>query len=67
MSEHDSHETERGEPRPARVRQLIADITRRLGPVCQHMPTDEFDAMVRRMAEVEYKYEQRGSATRDLR
>jgi hypothetical protein len=49
------------------VRELVADITRRLGPVCQHMPLGQFESMVRRMAEVEYKYEQRGSATRDLR
>jgi len=61
------HDAQQSEPRPARVRELIADITRRIGPACRHMPADEFDAMVRRMAEVEYKYEQRGSATRDLR
>ena len=61
------HDVPQSEPRPTRVRELIADITRRIGPVCQHMPADQFDDMVRRMAEVEYKYEQRGSATRDLR
>ena len=54
-------------PPAPRVRELIANITRRLGPVCQHMPPEEFAAMVRRMAEVEHKYEQLGAATRDLR
>jgi hypothetical protein len=66
MPERERHEQQQ-EQRPARVRELIADITRRLGAVCRQMPPDEFDAMVRRMAEVEHKYEQRGSATRDLR
>ena len=55
------------EPTPARLQELIANITRRLASVCQHMPADEFARMVRRMAEVEYKYETLGSATRDLR
>ena len=52
---------------PPRVQELIANITRRIAAVCQHMPADEFAAMVRRMAEVEYKYERLGSGTRDLR
>ena len=54
-------------PPPPRVRELIENITRRLASVCQHMPPDEFAAMVRGMAEVEHKYEQLGAATRDLR
>ena len=52
---------------PARVQQLIANISRRIAPLCQHMPAEQFTAMVRRMAELEYKYETLGSATRDLR
>jgi hypothetical protein len=55
------------EPISARLKELIANITRRLEPVCRSMPADEFAAMVRRMAEVEYKYERLGSGTRDLR
>ena len=35
---------------------LIRNISRRLRPVCKEMPQREFDAMVRRMAEIELKY-----------
>jgi len=55
------------EPLLPRVQELVADLTRRLTPVCAHMPVSEFTALVRRMAEIEYKYEQLGSGSRELR
>ena len=43
----------------ARLQGLIADITRRLRPVCGAMPEAEFRTLVDRMARTQYKYEMR--------
>ena len=55
------------EPLLPRVQELVADLTRRLTPVCAHMPAGEFATLVRRMAELEYKYEQLGGGSREPR
>ena len=35
---------------------LVKSISKRLRPVCSQMPSAEFDAMVRQMADIELKY-----------
>jgi hypothetical protein len=45
--------TQKDSPRLAELRAAIAE---RLRNVCSAMPQDEFDTLVARMAEVEYKY-----------
>jgi hypothetical protein len=39
------------------VRELEDEIARRLQPICSHIPSEEFLALVRKMAEVQYKYD----------
>jgi hypothetical protein len=46
--------TQKDSPRLAELR---AAISERLRKVCGAMPQHEFDALVARMAEVEYRYE----------
>jgi hypothetical protein len=41
-----------------RLLTLRADISRRLRKVCEAMPQGEFDQLVARIAQLEYKYEQ---------
>jgi hypothetical protein len=43
---------------PERLAELRTDIGKRLRNVCAAMPQDEFDRLVERIAEIEYKYEQ---------
>jgi hypothetical protein len=40
---------------------LKADISLRLRPVCSHFPEAEFDALVDRIAGIEYKYAQKAA------
>ena len=42
---------------------LIKGISKRLRPVCSRMPTVEFDAMVREMADIELKYADHAAPT----
>jgi hypothetical protein len=44
---------------PARAEQIRADITARLGGVCAHWPEAEFDELVRAIADVTLRYEDR--------
>jgi hypothetical protein len=46
----------RTRPGPTTLEHLTADIARRLRPVVSGMPPAEFDALVRRMAELELKF-----------
>jgi hypothetical protein len=49
-------------PAPTRDERLAAlrsDLARRLRPLCSAMPDDEFDALVRQMAERQLRYELR--------
>jgi hypothetical protein len=46
-------------PRPPRLERLVQDIARRLRPVCSSMPREEFEAMVRTIAERTYRWETR--------
>jgi hypothetical protein len=41
-----------------RLAMLRADISQRLRKVCEAMPQHEFDQLVERIAQLEYKYEQ---------
>jgi hypothetical protein len=41
-----------------RLETLRVDIALRLRKVCVAMPQDEFDRLVERIAQLEYKYEQ---------
>jgi hypothetical protein len=41
-----------------RLEALRVDIALRLRRVCEAMPEQEFDALVDRIAQLEYKYEQ---------
>jgi hypothetical protein len=41
-----------------RLETLRIDIARRLRNICEAMPQQEFDALVERIAQLEYKYEQ---------
>ena len=41
-----------------RLLTLRADISRRLRKVCEALPQGEFDQLVERIAQLEYKYEQ---------
>jgi hypothetical protein len=52
---------------PARLVELRTSIAQRLRTVCGSMPQDEFDRLVQRIAQIEYKYEQieLGSARAD--
>jgi hypothetical protein len=43
---------------PDRLLQLRANIADRLRRICAAMPEDDFERLVRRIAEIEYKYEQ---------
>jgi hypothetical protein len=43
---------------PARLVELRTSIARRLRAVCSAMPPHDFDGLVQRIAEIEYKYEQ---------
>ena len=43
--------------RLARVQEVIADLTARLRAVCDNLPSEEFQALVRQIAEVTVKYE----------
>ena len=45
---------------PARVDEVVVDVSARLGRVCGHLPVAEFDASVRRIAEFKVKYERAG-------
>ena len=45
------------EGREARVREVTADVAFRLLGVCAGLARDEFEALVRRIAEVTVKYE----------
>jgi hypothetical protein len=49
--------TPRMTQKDARLAELRTAIGERLRGVCSAMPPDAFDALVARMAEVEYKYE----------
>ena len=42
---------------------LIKSMSKRLRPVCSHMPPAEFDAMVRNMADIELKYADQAAPT----
>ncbi|MEP6619069.1 MAG: hypothetical protein ABJE47_07140 [bacterium] len=42
-----------------RLEEIRADIHRRLREACAYMDASDFDAMVRHMAEVHFRYEQR--------
>lgn len=53
--------TQKDSPRLAELRVEIAE---RLRKVCIAMPDEEFDALVARMAEVEYKYEANANSDR---
>lgn len=44
---------------PKELDALIADISARVRRVVPQMPQDEFDALVRRMAELELRYAER--------
>ena len=44
---------------PERLEQLRANIAERLRGVCAHMPVQEFDALVLRIASVTLRYEQK--------
>ena len=39
------------------------EIALRVRPVCQHMPSDDFDQLVEQMATIEIKYAMRRDAT----
>ena len=43
---------------PARLVEIRTSIARRLRAVCGAMPPREFDGLVQRIAEIEYRYEQ---------
>jgi hypothetical protein len=43
---------------PERLAELREDVARRLRNVCAAMPQDEFDHLVARIADIEYRYEQ---------
>jgi hypothetical protein len=47
------------EARATRVEQLTADIATRLRRVCAHLPEDEFAALIREIADVKLRYEER--------
>jgi hypothetical protein len=49
---------------PARLTELRVDIARRLRNVCAAMPEDEFDTLIQRIAQTEYKYEQRDAVSK---
>ena len=53
------HDEPAGSLNSARLQGLIADIARRLRPVCGAMPEAEFRSLVERMARTQYKYEMR--------
>ena len=42
-----------------RIEHLKEDIARRIRPVMRHMPEEEFDRLIARMAELQKKYETR--------
>ena len=46
----------------SRLVELKEDIAQRIRPVVRDLPEAEFDALVARMAELQYKYEQRRRA-----
>lgn len=46
----------------SRLEELKEDIAQRIRPVLLDLPEAEFDALVKRMAELQYKYEQRRRA-----
>ena len=46
-------------PDPERLEQLRASVTSRLARVCGHLPPDEYDALVLKIATVTLRYEQR--------
>lgn len=46
-------------PMDARLTDLKEDIARRLRPVMSDFPEAEFSALVKQMAEIQYKYEPR--------
>ena len=46
----------------SRLVELKEDIAQRIRPVMRDLPEAEFDALVERMAELQYKYEQRRRA-----
>ena len=46
-------------PDPERLKQLRENIASRLKGVCAHLPADEFDGLVLRIATVTLRYEQR--------
>lgn len=39
---------------------LVAQVADRLRPVCAHLPEAEFDALIRRIAHVQWKFDERG-------
>jgi hypothetical protein len=61
MARDDRHEvptplsTDAG--RLARTSEVVADVSARLRDVCAHLPEAEFLALVRRIAEINVKYE----------
>ena len=48
---------ERGEARARRLNELTQDIAGRLRPACREMSPEEFQAMVRAIAERTYRWE----------
>jgi hypothetical protein len=40
-----------------RLSVIMTEVRHRLRPICHHLPDDEFEAMVDRIARTQYKYE----------
>ena len=48
-----------------RLSVIMTEVRERLRPVCADLPEDEFDAMVERIAQTQYKYEGQAAGIRD--
>lgn len=46
-------------PHPEELKQLCAAVASRLRRVCAHLPAEEFDALVLKIATVTLRYEER--------
>jgi hypothetical protein len=53
-------------PDPERLEQLHSEIGARLKRVCAHLPADEFNTLVRQIATVTLRYEDRPPLSRPI-